>query len=79
MSAYGAIKVKPLDADLPTYSYPLPNGELLTTHAVHNGNAPAALIAYLYEVFSQELEGEFAGVPLITDGQRERRTRRKGL
>lgn len=58
MSAYGAIKVKPLDADLPTYSYPLPNGEILTTHAVHNGNAPAALIAYLHEVFDGELEGE---------------------
>lgn len=67
MSAYGAIKTKPLDADLPTYSYPLPNGELLTTHAVHNGQAPEALIKYLSEVFNSELEGEFGGLGVITD------------
>lgn len=58
MSAYGAIQTKPIDAALPSYAYPLPNGELLTTHAVHNGNAPAQLIAYLAELFNEELEGE---------------------
>lgn len=58
MSAYGAIKTKPLDAALPTYSYTLPNEELLTTHAVHNGAAPEGLIRYLSEVFNEELEGE---------------------
>lgn len=57
--AYGSIAAPALalDADLPVFSYSLPNGLELTTHAVH-GEADEGVMRYLYGVFDTELEGE---------------------
>lgn len=55
--AYGKIAAPQLSADLPVFSFPLPGGWEMTTHAVHGADAPEEVKRYLYEVFSKELEG----------------------
>jgi hypothetical protein len=55
--AYGSIAAPKLADELPVFSYPLPSGGELTTHAVH-GEASEEIMRYFHTVFEAELEGE---------------------
>lgn len=56
--AYGAIATPKMTQDLPVFSYPLPGGIEVTTHAVH-GEASEEIMRYLHGVFEEELEGQW--------------------
>ena len=56
MSAYGSFLGPKAVGELESYRYPIANG-ILTTHPVTASEAPRDLVEYLYQVFSQELEG----------------------